>query len=184
MKCHRTELDGVLIIEPQVHRDSRGFLVESYHNERYHDAGISLDFVQDNHSSSLAGTLRGLHAQRLEPQGKLVRAIEGEIFDVAVDIRSGSPTFARWVGVNLSAENFKQIYIPTGYAHGFCVLSERAQVEYKCTALYAPDDQIVVAWDDPDIGIEWPIAAPTLSDRDSTAPRLRQIEASLPVYES
>jgi dTDP-4-dehydrorhamnose 3,5-epimerase len=136
--------------------------------------------VQDNHSRSVKDTLRGLHAQRRRPQGKLVRAVVGEIFDVAVDIRPHSPTFGRWVGVTLSAENFRQLYVPPGFAHGFCVVSETAEVIYKCTALYDPSDELGVAWDDPDIGIQWPTTrTPLLSPKDAAAPRLRDLVAEL-----
>ncbi len=164
-----TDLDGVVLIVPDVHGDERGFLLESYHAQRYREGGIEADFVQDNHSSSRGGTLRGLHAQRTRPQGKLVRAVEGEIFDVAVDIRRSSPNFLRWVGVTLSAENFYQLWIPTGFAHGFCVLSDRAQVEYKCTDYYLPGDDMTILWSDPAIGVEWPIQDPLLSVKDRDA---------------
>ena len=136
MKFIQTELPGVVIVEPDVFRDARGFFLETFHAARYRQGGIPYDFVQDNHSRSVRGTLRGLHAQRTRPQGKLVRAVRGEIFDVAVDIRPGSATFGKWVGGRLSEENFHQIFIPPGFAHGFCVLSELAEVEYKCTDFY------------------------------------------------
>jgi dTDP-4-dehydrorhamnose 3,5-epimerase len=179
MRVLQTELDGVRIIEPTVHRDGRGFFVETYHEARYRDHGIDARFVQDNHSRSVARTLRGLHLQLRHPQAKLVRVVEGEIFDVAVDVRRGSPTFARWVGVTLSAENFKQSFIPPGFAHGFFVVSPQAQVEYKCTDVYRPDDEIGIAWNDPDLAIEWPAAEPLLSPRDAKNPRLDAIEAKL-----
>lgn len=175
MNVSTTALPGVLLVEPIVHRDSRGFFLETYQRERYYQAGIAVDFVQDNHSSSLQGTLRGLHAQ-LEPgQAKLVRVIEGEIFDVAVDIRRGSPTFGRSVGVRLSAANQRQLYIPPGFAHGFYVVTPVAQMIYKCSALYRPQGEIAVRWDDPEIGIPWPLdpAVPVLlSERDKAAPLL------------
>ncbi len=136
MKFIATDLPGVTLIEPDVYRDARGFFLETWHQQKYAEAGIAGPFVQDNHSHSTRGTLRGLHAQRRRPQGKLVRAVAGEMFDVAVDIRPGSPTFARWVGFVLSGENFRQLWIPPGFAHGFCVLSERVHVEYKCTDFY------------------------------------------------
>lgn len=177
-----TALPGVLLIEPRVFRDERGFFLETYHRDRYRGAGISEEFVQDNHSRSGAGTLRGLHAQLADPQGKLVRCVEGEILDVAVDIRRGSPTFRKWVAERLSAENFRQLYIPPGFAHGFCVLSPAAQVEYKCTALYNPADELTIAWDDPTIAIDWPIIEPLLSARDRTAPRLDEVLDRLPSY--
>jgi len=171
---------GVLVIEPDVHEDGRGFFLETYHAERYGEVGIAGPFVQDNHSRSIGGTLRGLHLQLRRPQGKLVRVIEGEIFDVAVDVRRGSPTFGRWVGVHLSASNFKQCFIPPGFAHGFCVVSPVAQVEYKCTDLYDPDSEIGIAWNDPAIGIAWPVAAPTLSPRDRQHPTLEAVRSQLP----
>ena len=174
-----TELPGVLLVEPVVHRDDRGFFLETFHAGKYAAAGIPGPFVQDNHSRSVGRTLRGLHAQLREPQGKLVRAVEGEIWDVAVDIRPASPTYRRWVGAVLSADNFRQLWIPPGFAHGFCVLSEVAQVEYKCTELYDAADEIAIAWNDPDIGIAWPIADPLVSEKDGRAPRLREIEPRL-----
>jgi len=180
MRFLPTELPGVLLIEPDVHGDARGFFLETWHERKYAEAGIHGPFVQDNHSFSTRGTLRGLHAQHLHPQGKLVRAVEGEMFDVAVDIRRGSPTFSRWVGFVLSGENFRQLWIPPGFAHGFCVLSERVHVEYKCTDFYDAEDELVVAWNDPDIGIEWPIPAPALSAKDARAPRLAEIADRLP----
>ena len=182
MKFHTTRLPGVILVEPDVHGDGRGFFLETYHQEKYAEGGIAAAFVQDNHSKSKRGTLRGLHAQRMRPQGKLVRAVEGEIFDVAVDIRRGSPTFGQWVGEVLSAQNFRQLYVPPGFVHGFCVLSDSAQVEYKCTDLYAPRDELSVIWDDPEIGIEWPIDQPLLSAKDQAAPRLHEILDQLPVY--
>ena len=180
MRVVPTELPGVLVVEPTVHRDARGFFLESYNERRYREAGIDDRFVQDNHSRSARGTLRGLHAQLRHPQGKLVRVIEGEIWDVAVDIRPGSPTYRRWVGVVLSAENHRQIWVPGGFAHGFCVLSEIAQVEYKVTTYWERDDEIVIAWDDPALAIAWPMAEPPLlSDKDRSAPRLAEIEPQL-----
>ena len=174
MKVTQTELDGVVIVEPAVHGDGRGFFVETYRQDRYSAAGLPATFVQDNHSSSRKGTLRGLHAQRNYPQGKLVRTIEGEIFDVAVDIRKGSKTFGRWVSAILTAESFRQLYVPPGFLHGFCVISEQAQVEYKCTDFYHPEDEIGVVWNDPQIGIEWPVPAPVVSDKDRNASTLNQ----------
>ncbi len=182
MKFRHTALDGVILVEPTVHGDDRGFFLETYHLEKYSRGGIAEAFVQDNHSRSKRGTLRGLHAQRLNPQGKLVRAVEGEIFDVAVDVRRGSPTFGQWVGEMLTAENFHQLFVPAGFIHGFCVLSESAQVEYKCTALYDQDDEFSVAWNDPDIGIDWPVDTPLLSARDSSAQRLLDLEELLPIF--
>jgi len=185
VKVLPTELPEVVLIEPAVHRDDRGFFLESWRRDRWREAGIEADFVQDNHSASGRGTLRGLHAQ-LAPaaQGKLVRVVEGEIFDVAVDIRRGSPTLGRHVAAVLSAENFRQLWIPPGFAHGFCVTSERAQVEYKCTAYYAPQCELAVAWDDPALGISWPIRNPVLSERDRSAPRLEALGERLPRFEA
>jgi dTDP-4-dehydrorhamnose 3,5-epimerase len=182
MKFTHLELPGVVLVEPTLFPDERGFFLETFHERKYREGGIAASFVQDNQSRSVQGTLRGLHSQRQHPQGKLVRAIEGEIFDVAVDVRRGSPTFARWVGVRLSAENFHQLYVPPGFVHGFCVLSEFAQVEYKCTDFYAPNDEQSVIWNDPDIGIEWPVAEPVISPKDRVAPRLAEILQQLPSY--
>ena len=162
-----TKLDGVVIIEPDVYGDARGYFLETYHAEKYRAAGIEATFVQDNHSYSGRGILRGLHAQYRRPQGKLVRAFEGEDFDVVADIRPGSPTLGEWVGVTLSGENFRQLYVPPGYAHGFCVISETVHFQYKCTDLYDPEAELTVQWDDPAIGIEWPIDHPILSSKDT-----------------
>lgn len=173
------ELPDVILVEPTIHRDDRGFFLETWHEERYRAGGIPGPFVQDNHSRSTQGTLRGLHAQVRLPQGKLVRAVHGEIFDVAVDIRPGSPTFGRWTGATLSADNFLQLWIPPGFAHGFCVLSETAEVEYKCTDFYVRDDEIAIAWNDPEIGIAWPVREPLLSPRDRAAVSLAAARARL-----
>jgi dTDP-4-dehydrorhamnose 3,5-epimerase len=183
MNILATTLPGVLIIEPDVYRDERGWFVEIYHANKYHDGGIPLSFVQDNCSSSACGTLRGLHAQRSRPQGKLVRVTKGEIFDVAVDIRRGSPTFASWESVTLTADNFKQIYIPPGFAHGFCVLSAIAEVEYKCTDVYTPGDEITIAWNDAQIGIQWPKDSPILSPKDAAGESLQVLWEQLPDYQ-
>jgi dTDP-4-dehydrorhamnose 3,5-epimerase len=182
-----TELPGVIIVEPQVYRDERGFFLETYQREKYCAGGINAVFVQDNHSRSVRGTLRGLHAQLRRPQGKLIRVIEGEVFDVAVDIRRGSPHFGRWVGVWLSSENFRQIYVPPGFAHGFCVASEFAQVEYKCSDYYDPANEISVQWNDPEIGIQWPndlVATPILSNKDIAGKPLRELMDVLPQFEN
>jgi len=173
-------LPGVFLIEPDIHEDGRGFFLETYHAERYGEQGILGPFVQDNHSRSIGGTLRGLHLQLRRPQGKLIRVIEGEIFDVAVDVRRGSPTFGRWDGVRLSAANFKQVFVPPGFAHGFCVVSPVAQVEYKCTDLYDPASELGIAWNDPAIGIDWPVSEPFLSPRDSRHPTLEAVKHQLP----
>lgn len=175
-----TDLPGVVLVEPTVFGDDRGFFFEAHHSLKYADAGLDLQFVQDNHSSSSHGVLRGLHAQRTKPQGKLVRALVGAIFDVAVDIRPSSPHFGQWVGAELSSENHHLLYIPPGFAHGFVVTSERAEVEYKCTDHhYAPEDEIVVLWNDPALGIAWPVEQPTLADRDRDAPTLEELRPSL-----
>jgi dTDP-4-dehydrorhamnose 3,5-epimerase len=183
VKVTATRLPGVVIVEPAVHGDGRGFFLETYHQQKYAEAGLRESFVQDNHSHSRARTLRGLHAQLTHPQGKLVRAVKGEMFDVAVDIRVGSPSFGQWVGVALSGENFRQLYIPRGFAHGFCVLSQEVDVEYKCTDFYAPGDEVTIAWNDPEIGIEWPVADPVLSDKDRSAASLAELRARLPRFE-
>jgi len=176
MKFQETELPGVIVVEPDVFRDARGFFLETFHAQKYAEAGIREAFVQDNHSRSVKGTLRGLHAQRKNPQGKLVRAVRGEIFDVAVDIRQGSKTYGRWVGVHLSEDTFRQLYVPPGYAHGFCVLSETAEVEYKCTTLYDRTDELGLIWNDPEVGIRWPIEAPLLSAKDAVLPTLANLK--------
>jgi dTDP-4-dehydrorhamnose 3,5-epimerase len=183
MKFSPTAIPEVVLVEPVVHRDPRGYFLETYHQERFGARGLPLCFVQDNHSfSNVRGTLRGMHAQLSHPQGKLVRTILGEIFDVAVDLRPDSPTFAHWVGELLTGDNFKQLYIPPGFAHGFCVLSESAHVQYKCTELYDRADEIGVAWNDPDIGIQWPQVEPTLNDRDRAWPRLAELLPRLAPY--
>ncbi|HEX4386980.1 MAG TPA: dTDP-4-dehydrorhamnose 3,5-epimerase [Myxococcales bacterium] len=177
MKFQELELPGVIVIEPDVFRDARGFFLETFHAQRYRDNGIPFDFVQDNQSKSVRGTLRGLHAQRQRPQGKLVRVIRGEIFDVAVDIRPGSKTFGKYVGAVLSDENFRQIFVPPGYAHGFCVTSETAEVEYKCTAFYDRSDEIGARWDT--AGIEWPVSQPLISPKDALLPSLAELRKLL-----
>jgi len=182
LRFEPTDLPGVIVVEPDVHRDPRGFFLETYHSEKYLAGGIAGPFVQDNHSASVGGTVRGLHLQLHRPQGKLIRAVQGEIFDVAVDVRVGSPTFGRWVGVKLSADEFRQCYIPPGFAHGFCVVSPTAQVEYKCTDLYDPGHELGIAWNDPQIGIAWPVDAPLLSPRDQAQPPLMALTESLPAY--
>jgi dTDP-4-dehydrorhamnose 3,5-epimerase len=186
MKFIATDIPGVIVIEPQIFRDERGFFLESYHRRKYQEGGIDAVFVQDNHSRSQRGSIRGLHAQVSRPQGKLIRVIEGEVYDVAVDIRRGSPHFGQWVGVWLSAENFRQVYIPPGFAHGFCVTSDVAQVVYKCTDFYDSEGEISVQWNDPDLKINWPleeIHSPILSKKDMTAKPLRQLMDVLPWFE-
>ena len=178
MKVTETALPGVRIIEPRVFGDARGFFLETFQAERYRqDAGIDLPFVQDNHSRSRRGVLRGLHTQSPNPQGKLVRVARGEVFDVAVDINPASGTFGRWVGVVLSEENHRQLWIPPGYAHGFVVLSEIADFEYKCTDYYNVSAETGVIWNDPDVGIEWPLTDVQLSKKDEGLPTLAQIRA-------
>jgi dTDP-4-dehydrorhamnose 3,5-epimerase len=177
-----TRLPGVIVVEPDVHKDARGFFLETYHAQKYGAAGIGGPFVQDNHSRSVGGTVRGLHLQLRKPQGKLIRVIVGEIYDVAVDVRRRSPTFGMWVGVTLSSANFRQCYLPPGFAHGFCVTSEYAEVEYKCTDVYDPESEMGIAWNDPAIGIHWPLAEPLLSERDRhNLPLSAQME-SLPLW--
>jgi dTDP-4-dehydrorhamnose 3,5-epimerase len=174
-----TSIPGVILVEPRVHRDDRGFFLESYHADKYREGGIDVTFVQDNHSSSRKGTLRGLHGQSPHPQGKLVRALEGEIFDVVVDVRRGSPTYGRFVTAVLSSENFRQIYVPPGLAHGFLVVSEVAQVEYKCTDFYQPKAEFAIAWNDPELAIPWPIDEPILSTKDAAARPLSEMQGRL-----
>ena len=182
MKFVPAELPGVIVVEPDVHRDSRGYFLEAYNAQKYKAGGIDGPFVQDNHSRSMEGTLRGLHLQLRRPQGKLIRVIEGEIYDVAVDVRRGSPSFGRWVGVGLSGENFKQCYVPPGFAHGFAVISPIALVEYKCTDLYDPADEIGIAWNDPALAIPWPVGQPFLSERDRRNPILAEVMDELPEW--
>ncbi|WP_375760000.1 dTDP-4-dehydrorhamnose 3,5-epimerase [Corallococcus exercitus] len=181
MKVQTTELPGVLLLEPRVFGDSRGFFVETFHAQRYQDAGIPSAFVQDNLSRSVRGTLRGLHFQEPNGQGKLVQVLAGAVWDVVVDVRKGSPTFGRWMGAELSSGNKWQLWIPPGFAHGFCVLSDSADFFYKCTAPYAPESERSVAWDDPDLAIPWPVKEPLLSVKDQRAPRLRDAQV-LPSY--
>lgn len=172
MKLSQLRLPGVLLFEPRVFRDERGFFMESWNEERYAAVGLDAGFVQDNVSFSHRGVLRGLHFQNPMPQGKLVSVLSGSVFDVAVDLRIDSPTFSEWVGEELSADNLHQMYVPEGFAHGFLVTSDTAVVTYKCTAPYAPEYERSVRWDDPEIGIEWPIAEPVLSAKDAAAPLL------------
>lgn len=175
MKVESTKLEGVLLITPQVFGDDRGFFMETYNQQKAADSGLPTQFVQDNHSKSSKGVLRGLHYQTPQWQGKLVRTVQGEIFDVAVDIRDGSPTFGEWVGVYLNDENKQQLYVPEGFAHGFVVTSDTAEVVYKCTSLYEPSQEGSVLWNDPDIGIQWPTDAPLLSAKDKVGQRLADL---------
>ncbi len=183
MNIVETNLPGVLLIEPKVHGDARGFFLETFHIERYAPLHAPA-FVQDNWSRSAKGILRGLHLQNPNAQGKLVQVMAGAVFDVAVDVRKGSPTFGKHYGVELSAENKRQLYVPPGFAHGFCVLTESADFVYKCTALYAPQNEVSILWNDPDIGIAWPIEAPLLSAKDAKGLRLKDAGEKLPNYVS
>lgn len=174
-------LPGVLILQPRVFTDDRGYFLETYNLERFREAGITAPFVQDNHSTSQRGVLRGLHYQEPRPQGKLVRCSRGSIFDVAVDIRVGSPHFGKWFGLELSADNKTMLWIPEGFAHGFCATSDEADVAYKCTTLWEPANDRSLIWNDPDVGIDWPVSEPRLSPKDAAAPRLRDA-AVLPAF--
>ena len=183
MQISTTKLKDVLIIEPKAFQDSRGFFMETFQQANYKASGIGCTFVQDNLSYSVRNTLRGLHFQMPHAQAKLVQVIEGKIFDVAVDIRVGSPTFGQWEGVTLSDTDRRQLYVPEGFAHGFCVLSETAYVSYKCSDYYAPDAEWGIAFADPSIGIQWPVTEPLLSDKDRRFPMLAEIpQEKLPVY--
>ena len=179
MQFEETRLPGVIVATPKVFTDERGFFMETWQVQRFTDAGINATFVQDNFSHSTRGTLRGLHYQIRQSQGKLLRVVKGEVFDVAVDMRKSSPTFSQWVGVKLTAENKKMLWVPPQFAHGFLVLSDVAEFEYKCTDFYAPECERSVRWDDPDIGIEWPLTAgeqPLLSTKDNAAPALKDAD--------
>ena len=182
MRVTPSRLPEVLLIELDVHSDERGSFLETYHAERYAAVGISGPFIQDNHTRSVRGTIRGLHLQVARPQAKLIRVIVGEIFDVAVDVRRGSPTFGQWVGQRLSGDGHLQYYIPEGFAHGFSVLSEVAEVEYKCSDVYDPPGQLGLAWNDPDLSIPWGVDPPILSERDRRHPTMREANDLLPRY--
>lgn len=183
MNVMETKLDGVLIIEPKVFGDNRGFFQETWSQPKYEAIGIKEPFVQDNLSYSTRGVLRGLHYQNPHSQGKLVSVVQGAVFDVAVDIRAGSPTFGQWAGVELSGENHRQFWIPAGFAHGFCVLSDTVYFTYKCTDVYTPAAEGGIIWNDPDIGIQWPVKDAVLSDKDQVYPRLKDLAVGkLPVY--
>ena len=186
MKTTQLELPGLLLIEPQRFGDERGWFIETWQTHRYREAGITESFVQDNLAFSQYGVLRGLHAQEPHAQGKLVQVYRGTVFDVAVDLRVGSPTFAQWRGVELSAKNGYQLYVPPGFGHGYCVTSDEALFGYKCTDLYHPETQFSVRWNDPDIGIEWPLdTVPVLSEKDRDAPLLKNIsQQDLSVFQS
>jgi dTDP-4-dehydrorhamnose 3,5-epimerase len=175
VKVTPTRIPDVLLVEPVVHRDARGFFFESYEAERFRAAGIACTFVQDNHARSLGGTLRGLHYQRAPGQDKLVRCTRGRIWDVAVDIRPGSPTFAAWVAAELGEDDHHMLFVPIGFAHGYVALSDVAEVQYKVSHRYVPAEEAGIAWDDPDVAIRWPVASPILSARDRGNPRLREV---------
>jgi dTDP-4-dehydrorhamnose 3,5-epimerase len=174
-----TRLDGLVLLEPDVHGDERGFLVETFSERAWRDAGVDCEFVQDNHSRSSAGILRGLHFQRSPGQAKLVRCLRGRIWDVAVDLRRDSPTFAHWEGHELDDDRHRQLFVPRGFAHGFCVLSDIADVHYRLSDYYDPATEAGIAWDDPTVGVDWPIGDPQVSERDATAPKLAEIEDDL-----
>ena len=176
----QTKLDGLVLIEPEVHGDERGFLVETFRDELWRELGVDMVTAQENHSRSGASILRGLHYQTTPGQAKLVRCMRGRIWDVAVDLRRDSPTYGQWEGYELDDEKHRQFLVPVGFAHGFCVLSDTADVAYKLSSLYDPATEAGIAWDDPDVGVEWPITEPMLSERDKTAPRLSEIADSLP----
>ena len=178
MNVIATELPGLLVVAPRVFRDRRGFFTETYRASRYREAGIDCTFVQDNVSRSVQGTLRGLHFQVHHPQAKLVQVLAGEIYDVALDLRGGSPTYGRWYGTHLSDRDFQQLFIPAGFAHGFCVLSPEVLFAYKCSTDYRPDDEGGITWNDPDLGIDWPLDNPRVSDKDSRLPRLAACNAA------
>ncbi|NHZ69843.1 MAG: dTDP-4-dehydrorhamnose 3,5-epimerase [Thermotogales bacterium] len=182
MKISAMKIPEVLLIEPDVFGDSRGFFMESWHKTKYAEAGLDVDFVQDNHSRSGQGVLRGLHYQLEQPQGKLVRVATGAVFDIVVDIRQGSPTFGQWVGAELNEQNQHQLYVPPGFAHGFCVLSDTADFLYKCTEFYAPEYEHGILWNDPEIGIDWPGHDFKVSDKDANNRLLSEMNGKLPVY--
>ncbi len=172
-----TQIDGLIFLEPQVFKDERGFFMESYNRPRYEEAGIHGEFVQDNHSLSRRGTVRGLHYQTSPGQAKILRCTRGKVWDVAVDIRPGSPTFGKWEAFTLDTETNRQIFIPVGFAHGFCVLSDIAEVQYKCTSVYNPKTETGIAWNDPDIAVEWPVENPVISARDHGNESFREYAA-------
>jgi dTDP-4-dehydrorhamnose 3,5-epimerase len=175
-----TKLDGVVLVEPRVFGDERGFFVETFSRDAWREMGVDADFVQHNHSRSVKGTLRGIHFQTEPGQAKLVRCVRGEIFDVAVDLRRGSPTYGQWEGHVLSDSDHRQLYVPVGFGHGFAVLSDVADVAYQVSSYYDPDTESGIAWDDPDVGIDWRVGEPLLSERDKQAPRLAEVAGTLP----
>lgn len=178
MKVLETGLPGVVVVEPSVYGDHRGFFMETWNSGRYAEFGLPSAFVQSNVSRSAAGVIRGLHFQNPHPQGKLIYVLEGRVFDVAVDIRPDSPNFRQWTGVELSADNHRQLYIPEGFAHGFCVMGKTAMLSYLCTTVYQPEYDCAIAWDDPEIGIEWPVEQGQLSNKDAAAPCLADMDMS------
>jgi dTDP-4-dehydrorhamnose 3,5-epimerase len=182
VKVTTFDIPGVLLIEPALFRDQRGHFCETFHAQRYAEAGLADSFVQDNFSRSVRGTLRGLHYQEPHAQGKLVMVLGGAVYDVVVDIRKGSPTFGKWQGFELSADNYRQLYVPPGCAHGFCVTSDQAAVLYKCTEFYSPKDERGIIWNDPALAISWPVTTPLLSPKDQAYGTLAAREAQLPVY--
>lgn len=182
MNLIETAIPGVVIVEPEYHPDHRGYLMETYHRDKFKEIGLDVEFVQDNHSSSVKDTIRGFHYQVPRPQGKLVRVVRGAIMDVAVDIREGSPTFGQWVSELLSEENRRQLYLPAGFTHGFCTLTDTADLVMKCTETYSKKDMRIVSWNDPDIGVEWPNSDPILSDKDIAAGSLKDATV-LPQYD-
>ena len=184
MKVTTLDIPGVLLIEPVLFRDQRGHFCETFHALRYAEAGLTERFVQDNFSHSIRGTLRGLHYQEPHAQGKLVMVVEGVVYDVVADIRRGSPTFGKWQGFELSSDNYRQLFVPPGCAHGFCVMSEQASVLYKCTDFYSPKDERGIIWNDPALAISWPVAAPLLSPKDQAYGTLAATEDPLPLYGS
>ena len=175
-----TELRDLALVEPEIHGDERGFLVETFRADRWRELGVAADFVQENHSRSRQGILRGLHFQTSPGQAKLVRCLRGRIWDAVVDLRSDSPTYRHWEGHELDDERHRQLFVPVGFAHGFCVLSETADVSYKLSSFYDPATEAGIVWDDPEVAIEWPLSDPLLSERDRTAPRLADVEGELP----
>lgn len=182
MKVSALDIPGVLLIEPVLFRDDRGLFCETFHGQRYAEAGLAERFVQDNFSRSIRGTLRGLHFQEPHAQGKLVMVLEGAVYDVVVDIRRGSPTFGKWQGINLSSDDYRQLYVPPGCAHGFCVTSEHASVLYKCTDFYSPNHERGIIWNDPALAISWPVTAPLLSAKDQSYGTLAAMDVLLPRY--
>jgi dTDP-4-dehydrorhamnose 3,5-epimerase len=175
VKRVETKLEGLVLLEPEAHGDERGFLVETFRADDWAEAGVELEFVQENHSRSVKNTLRGIHFQTSPGQAKLVRSVRGAIWDVAVDLRKDSPTFGQWEGCELSDSDHRQLLVPVGFGHGFCVLSDIADVTYKLSSYYDPETETGIAWDDPEVGIEWPVSEPLLSERDKTAPKLSEV---------